>query len=211
MDPAPKPPAGGSAPVVRQATRADIDAIVALNAEAYPELAQQDVVWQPYHVEAHLRAFPEGQGVVEVDGRIVASCSSLIVSLGRDPYRDHTWAGVTDNGMFTSHDPFGDTLYGADVNVHPDHRRQGLAALLYDFRRDLCKRLNLRRIVLGGRLARYREHAERLSADEYARRVVDGDLSDPVLSFQLTQGFTLKKVMARYLRDPPSRDFGTFL
>lgn len=197
--------------VVRQATLADVDGIVELNAAAYPVLARQGMVWRTPQVEAHVRTFPEGQAVVEHAGRVVGACSSLIVSLGRDPYRDHTWAGITDNGMFHDHDPFGDTLYGADVNVHPDFRRRGLAGMLYDYRRDLCRRLNLRRIVLGGRLFGYHEHASEMSAEEYARRVEAGELHDTVLSFQLGQGFTLKKVMAQYLTDPHSGDHGTFL
>src|SRR5690606_32129003 len=113
--------------------------------------------------ESHLRIFPEGQAVAEIDGRIVAACSSLIVNLGRDSYRDHTWAGITDGGMFYNHDPFGDTLYGADVNVHPDFRRMGLAKLLYEYRTDLCQRLNLRRIVLGGRLHEYCDRADSMT------------------------------------------------
>ncbi len=196
---------------VRRATLADVDALVELNRDAYPTLAQDDVVWNRRNLESHLRIFPEGQGVVEVNGRILASCSSLIVSLGRDPYRDHTWAGITDGGMFYNHDPYGDTLYGADVNVHPDARGKGYAKLLYDFRRELCSNLNLRRIVLGGRLYSYHEHAHEMSAEEYARKVEDAELSDPVLSFQLKQGFTLKKVMPNYLKDSLSKNYGSFL
>jgi predicted amidohydrolase/GNAT superfamily N-acetyltransferase len=201
----------GPKPVVRPATFADIDELVQLNREAYPTLALDDIVWNRRNLESHLRIFPEGQGVVAVNGRILASCSSLIVNLGRDPYRDHTWVGITDGGMFHNHDPYGDTLYGADVNVHPDARGKGYAKLLYAFRRDLCKRLNLRRIVLGGRLHDYHECADRMSADEYACQVEAGELGDPVLSFQLKQGFVLKKVMPNYLRDPLSKNFGTFL
>jgi len=37
------------------------------------------------------------------------------VNLGSEPLRHHTCAGITDSGYFTSHDPQGDTLYGADV------------------------------------------------------------------------------------------------
>lgn len=204
-------PPGDEHFTVRAATLADVEAIAELNHAAWPSLVELGLAWQPHHVEAHLRAFPEGQGVVESQGRIVASCSSLIVDLGRDPYRLHTWAGITDDGMFYSHDPFGDTLYGADVNVHPDFRRRGLATRLYGFRRELCRRLNLRRIVLGGRLAGYAEQADELSAEEYAQRVVDGRLEDPVLSLQLKEGFALKKILPRYLPDPESADHGTFM
>ncbi len=196
---------------VRPATLADIDALVELNKVAFPTLAEDGVVWHRRHLESHLRIFPEGQAVVEIDGQIVASCSSLIVSLGRDPLRDHTWSGITDAGMFFSHDPFGDTLYGADVNTHPDFRSQGLAKALYTYRRELCQRRNLRRIVLGGRLHGYHEHARAMSADEYARKVESGELRDLVLSFQLAQGFLLRKVLPNYLPDPLSLDHASFL
>ncbi len=208
---APKRRAAAGRPHLRPATRSDIDAIVALNQTNYPHMAEQDVVWQPHQVESHLQVFPEGQLVIEVEGRVVASSSSLVVSLGRDPYRTHTWDGITDSSMFYNHDPFGDTLYGADSNVHPDFRGRGLARMLYDARRELCRRLNLRRIVLGGRLYDYAEHAEEMSAEEYARRVEDGALNDTVLSFQLRQGFALKRVMPNYIKDPRSHDHGTFL
>lgn len=197
--------------VVRQATLADYDEIVALNKAAYPKLAEQGVVWSRRNVESHMRVFPEGQAVVTVNGRVVGACSSLIVSFGRDPYRDHTWAGMTDGGMFFNHDPYGDTLYGADINVHPDFRNMGCAGLLYGYRRELCQRLNLRRIVLGGRLFDYADHAEEMSAEEYAYKVADGELYDTVLSFQLKHGFVLKKVMSGYLPDPRSRNHGSFL
>ncbi len=196
---------------VRPSTFADIDALVQLNQEAYPTLAEDGVVWNARNLESHLRMFPEGQGVITADGKAVASCSSLIVNMGRDPHRDHTWVGMTDGGMFYNHDPYGDTLYGADVNVHPDYRGQGLAKALYEFRRDLARRLNLRRIVVGGRLYHYHQHADTMSAEEYAHKVQSGEMGDPVLSFQLKQEFALKKVMPNYLRDPLSKNHGTFL
>lgn len=197
--------------VVRPATRADVDAIAELNAVAYPTLAEKDVIWASHHIASHLRIFPEGQFVVEDHGRIIGAASSLVVALGRDPYRAHTWYGITDNGMFYNHDPFGDTLYGADINVHPDFRRRGIGNLLYQARFDLCRRLNLRRIVLGGRLFDYQDHADRMTAEEYARRVESGELRDTVLSFQLAHGFSLKRVMPNYLDDPRSLNHGTFL
>src|SRR6478672_3463921 len=116
---------------VRAATIADVAALVELNHIAYPEL------------------------VAENDGKLIGSASSLIVDLGIDPMRWHTWAGVTDNGYFTSHDPRADTLYGADVCVHPEWRGKGAGAALYQARRELCKRMNLRRIIAGGRLWHY--------------------------------------------------------
>ena len=196
---------------IRAANLNDIDAIVALNAIAYPGLAERGLTWSEEQVESHLRVFSEGQIVAEKDGEIVGAASALVVDLGRDPERRHTWLGITDDGMFFNHDPSADTLYGADINVHPEHRRQGIAAALYEARRELCRRLNLRRIVLGGRLFDFHEKAATMSVDEYARLVEAGDLYDEVLSFQLKRGFTLKRLLPSYLPDSRSGDFGTFL
>ncbi|MEO1229288.1 MAG: GNAT family N-acetyltransferase [Myxococcota bacterium] len=197
---------------VRPATLDDVEGIVHLNQLCYPDPEEGDVVWRRRHVESHLRIFGEGQWVAESDrGDIVGAATAIVVSLGRDPHRDHTWAGITDDGMLYSHDPFGDTLYGVDTTVHPEHRGQGVAKQLYAARRTLCQRRNLRRIVLGGRIPGYLRRADTMTAEEYARQVEAGAFADPVLTLQLEQGFALRKVMAHYIRDPSSRDHGTFL
>lgn len=196
---------------VRQATRDDIDDIVELNHVAYPSEHEQDVRWTRDHLESHLQQFAEGQLVAVIGDQVVGSCSNLIVSFGKNPHRSHTWPGITDNGMFYCHDPFGDTLYGADTVVHPDFRRRGIGTALYEARADLVRRRNLKRIVLGGRLYDYHQRADEMSPEEYARRVEDGDLTDLVLTFQLNRGFTLKGVMPHYVKDPNSLDHATFL
>ena len=114
---------------VREATRQDIPALIELNKAAYPMLAEENVVWGEAHLLSHQRLFPRGQLVAECRGRIVGAAASLVVNLGADPLRNHTWAGITDSGFFTNHDPDGDTLYGADVCTHPEHRDRARASL----------------------------------------------------------------------------------
>lgn len=196
---------------VRQAAESDIPELVELNRKAYPVLAQENCVWSRPHLESHLRIFPQGQLVAELDDRIVGSASSLIVDLGPNPLRHHTWSGITDSGYFTTHNPQADTLYGADVCTIPECRGQGIGAALYEARRELCRRLNLRRILLGGRLWNYSEQGGDAGPHEYAARVVAGELHDLVLSFQLREGFELRDVMPHYLQDPKSRNHATLL
>lgn len=196
---------------VREATRADVSRLVRLNELAYPVVATEDVVWGERHLVSHQRVFPQGQLVAELDGEVVGAVASLIVDLGRDALRHHTWAGITDSGYFTNHDPEADTLYGADVYVHPDARGQGVGAALYEARRALCRRLNKRRILAGGRLWGYAERATGMTPDEYAARVVSGEISDAVLSFQLREGFVLRGVMPNYIHDARSRNFATLI
>lgn len=196
---------------VRQATRRDIKALVELNHAAYPQMAADNIVWEEAHLLSHLQVFPEGQ-LVAVEGRkIVGAAASLIIDLGREPLRHHTWSGVTDSGFFTNHDFTGDTLYGADVYVHPKARGHGVGAALYEARRQLCKRLNLRRILAGGRIWNYCEHADEMSAEEYVEHVKNGRFQDLVLSFQLREGFEVRGVMKNYLRDPRSQNHASLI
>ncbi len=191
---------------LRRAGEEDAAALMALNRLCFPDPGEQNVVWNRAQLKNHSRLFPEGQLLVEIGGTIVAGASSLIVHLGTDPYRPHTFAGITDGGFFHNHDPRGDTLYGADVYVHPDYRRLGIAHELYAERRDVCHRLNLRRILLGGRLEGYAAAADSQSPEEYVASVETGDRVDGVLNFQLNEGFVVRGVLRNYVRDPKSRN-----
>ncbi|MCC5025088.1 MAG: GNAT family N-acetyltransferase [Candidatus Synoicihabitans palmerolidicus] len=139
-----KPPAKGK---VRRATRTDIPALIKLNIAAYPVLADDNIVWGEAHLASHLRIFPQGQFVAVVKGKIVGAAATWVVDLGPDTLRNHTWSGITDSGYFNNHDLDADTLYGADIYVHPDARGVGVGAAFYDARRKLCKKLNKRRIL----------------------------------------------------------------
>lgn len=197
--------------LIRQATGNDVPTLIELNKLAYPTLAKENVVWGESHLRNHHRIFPEGQLVAEIDGKIYGAVSTLVVDMGPDPLRQHTWAGITDSGFFTNHDPKGDTLYGADVYVHPEARSLGIGGALYEARRNLCRRLNKRRILAGGRLWNYLDQAEKLTPEEYARRVEVEELQDLVLSFQLKQGFILRGILRNYLQDPRSKNFASLI
>ena len=147
---------------------------------------------------------------MEPDGTIGGSASTLIVSLNPE-YAEHTWKEITADGMFTNHNPDGDSLYGADISVHPKFRYRGIATILYNARKDLSIRLNLRRIIAGGRLYNYHKYAKIMSAQEYAEKVVKGELKDPVLSFQLKNGFKFIKVLPNYLYDKHSLNYASFI
>jgi len=196
---------------LRLARLGDEAELVALNKVCFPNMGEESVVWKKGQLLNHLRLFPEGQIVVELGGELVAAVSSLIVHLGVDPYRAHTYSGVTDGGYFHNHTPEGDTLYGADVYVHPKLRGTGIGHQLYEARRCLCQSLNLRRIVAGGRLYGYHEHAPALSPEQYVRKVEQGSLRDLVLSFQLREGFVVRGILRNYISDPNSKNCATFL
>jgi hypothetical protein len=75
----------------------------------------------------------------------------------------------------------------------------------------LTMRLNLPRMIGGGRLFNYCEYADKMSALEYAQRVIKGELRDPVLSFELDNGFKFIKILPNYLNDIRSLNYASFI
>ena len=50
-----------------------------------------------------------------------------------------------------------------------------------------------------------------MAAEEYAKKVVAEELSDPVLSFQLKNGFRFIKILPNYLNDSRSLNYAAFI
>jgi predicted amidohydrolase/GNAT superfamily N-acetyltransferase len=168
-------------------------------------------VWNENQYKILLNLFPEGQIGVEVDGKIVAAALSLIVDYRK--YGDkHTYRQITGNYTFNTHDPKGDVLYGIDVFIHPDFQGMRLGRRLYDARKELCESLNLRAIMAGGRIPGYSKVSDDLSPKEYIEKVKLKELYDPILSFQLSNGFHVRKILTDYLTyDDESKAYATLL
>ena len=196
--------------IIRNITVDDIPKIIELQKESFPFMYEEGMVWKEKHLENHIRIFPEGQFVAESNGKIVGSASSLIVNLVPE-YREHTWTEVCGTGQFNNHNPKGDTLYGADVSTHPDQRSLGIGTKIYDARKKLAIKLNLRRIIAGGRLFNYCEYADKLSVEEYVKKVINEEIREPVLYFQLKNGFNFIKTLPNYIKDSRSLDYATFI
>ncbi len=185
----------------------DYDSVVALQLRCFPGMKP----WSTEQFHSQIAVFPEGQIGIEFNDRLVASSSSLVLDFNL--YSEwHSWREITNNGMITNHDPQGDTLYGIEIMVDPEFRDLKLARRLYDARKELCRRMNLTRIIIGGRIPGYGQHADRLSAREYVDKVMNKILIDPVLTPQLANGFVLKRLIPNYLTsDEASRGYATFL
>ncbi|MEO8193510.1 MAG: GNAT family N-acetyltransferase [Gemmatimonadales bacterium] len=185
----------------RRTRRSDFGGIIDLTKVVYPGSKP----WSETQLSSHLDVFPEGQLVAEdaETGEVVGMASSLIV-FWEDYDMRTSWRDFTASGLFLNHDPaLGKTLYGAEVMVAPNRQGQGIGKLLYAARRRIAERYGLARIRAGARLRGYGQYADRLSPDEYVRRVIHGELLDPTLTFQLRRGFRVLDVVHSYLRDDP--------
>ena len=196
--------------IIRTMRLDDVPKIVQLQKAAFPHMAAEGVYWKPHHLIAHYKKFPTGQFVAEYKDQIVGSCSSLIITLNPE-YMEHTWREACGDSKFKNHNPNGDTLYGADVSTHPDYRRLGIATKLYNARKELAIKLGLKRIIAGGRLFNYCEHAKKLTPQDYVKKVRKHEIKEPVLSFQLRNGFRFIKILPNYMKDPRSLNYATFI
>lgn len=188
----------------------DINKIIELQRKSFPSMLKEGSVWREIHLKSHIQIFPEGQFCAEYNDKIIGSSSSLIITL-KPEYALHTFAQATGNSMFTNHDKNGDSLYGADISIHPGFRRLGIATLLYNARKNLVMKQGLRRIIAGGRIYNYHKYAQKLSPDEYVRMVINKEISDPVLTFQLQNEFKFIKILPNYIKDSQSLNYATFI
>lgn len=170
-----------------------------------------DAHWKEKHIQSLLEKFPEGQVVVKVNGKLAGCALSIIVDYSN--FDDvHTYKQITDNYTFSTHDPEGDILYGIDVFIKPEYRGLRLGRRLYDYRKELCEKLNLKGIIFGGRIPNYHKYSDKLSPKEYIEKVKAKEINDPVLNFQLSNDFHPIKFIKGYLEgDAESKEYAVLL
>ena len=180
--------------IIREATLADIPALQGLSRKAYPG-------FQPCtadQLRGHINHFPQGALLAEYDGKMVGYCASI--RMDADALKPHTWREITGDGYASTHEPDGEYLYGYDVCVDPEYQGLRIGQRLYSARRKLCVDLHLTGIVFGGRIPGFKRKAKEVgSAEEYVQRVIKGALRDPVMTFQLRNGFELIGLLKQYI------------
>jgi predicted amidohydrolase/ribosomal protein S18 acetylase RimI-like enzyme len=177
--------------------------------EAYPNW--EDSIWEEKQIETLLTKFPEGQICIVADGKVVGSALAIIVNYNK--FGDnHTYEEIIGHHTFNTHDPKGDVLYGIEVFLHPDYRGLRLGRRLYDARKEICESLNLKSIMIGGRIPNYNKYAGELNPKEYIFKVRHKEIYDPVLSFQLSNDFHVKKILKGYIEgDHDSLEYAALL
>ncbi|ABC30755.1 predicted amidohydrolase [Hahella chejuensis KCTC 2396] len=194
--------------ILRHLLLADYNDIKAVMDKVYHNLGG---AWTKRKFRAQLKTFPEGQICIEDNGKVVAAAFSVIIDYHK--FGDqHTYDEVTGDAYLTTHDPNGDVLYGVDVFVDPDYRDMRLGRRLYEGRKELCRNLNLRAIVAGGRIPNYQSYAKSMTPEEYLEAVSRKEVYDPILTFQLSNDFMVKKIITGYLpEDKESKGYATLL
>jgi ribosomal protein S18 acetylase RimI-like enzyme len=195
--------------VIRSYRENDFEQLIEIQKESFPPPFPSELWWNEEQLYNHITYFPQGAICAEVDGRLVGSITGLRVRLnGSD---EHSWEEVTDNGYITNHDPNGNTLYIVDVCIRPSDRSLGIGKWLMQSMYDVVVHERVERLLGGGRMPGYHNHFENLTPEEYIRKVMLGELSDPVISFLLRCGRSPIGIVQNYLQDEESLNYGVLM
>lgn len=188
------------------------ETLAALQRLVFPTLDPRQR-FEAAHYRRHVAMFPEGQFAAvagEMPGIPVASTTTVRLEFDLEKPR-HTFAEIMGGGFLTGHDPEGSWLYGADLSVHPDFRRRGMARALYAARHRLVADRGLRGQIIVGLLNGYGAVSEEIPPPAYYRQVVSGIRTDPTVSVQLRLGFEARALLPGYVADRRCRGYGVLL
>ncbi|HEY7773707.1 MAG TPA: bifunctional GNAT family N-acetyltransferase/carbon-nitrogen hydrolase family protein [Marinagarivorans sp.] len=182
--------------------------IKALMDEVYAELGG---AWPSHTIEYLIAEFPEGQIGILDDNHLVGLALSAQVDYARFS-NPHTYEDIVDANDQVNNNSEGDALYGLDVVIAQSHRGMRLGRRLYDARKELCRQYNLRAILAGGRIPNYHQHSANMSPMKYISEVDAKRIYDPILTFQLSNDFQVKRLLKKYLpEDEKSVGYATLL
>ncbi|MFP4392772.1 MAG: GNAT family N-acetyltransferase [Desulfohalobiaceae bacterium] len=193
---------------LRNLESSDYDQILEIMEQVYRVMPEY---WSRGEFVSHLARFPEGQICIEDKGKVVAAALSMIIDSSKYG-ENHTYEQVVGEGHLKNHDPNGDYLYGIEIFVHPEYQGMRLGRRLYDARKELCENLNVKGILVGGRIPGYHKYAQELTPHQYVQMVKNKEIFDPVLTFQLSNDFHIKRLIKGYLpEDRESRGYAVLL
>lgn len=192
---------------IKQIKKKDYPQLKTLMDKVYHDIGG---AWSKNTINTLIDQFPEGQIALFDHGQLIGMVLSVRVNYTRFS-NPHTYEDLIGQSELIINDPEGDAIYGLDALIDPEYRGYRLGRRLYDARKELCRQLNLKAILTGGRIPHYHQHKD-LTPGEYIDAVKSQEIYDPILSFQLANGFIVKRILNRYLpEDKHSKGFATLL
>jgi GNAT superfamily N-acetyltransferase len=187
--------------LIRSATAADVVQMEFVQKQCYPSLHQSEIM-DRNHFANHIKIFPEGQLVIEAEGKIIASASTFRCHF---PEHDSTFLKETDNLWITNVQVAnGDWMYGIDMGVLPEYRGLGLSKELYKARLEICKMLGLKGQIIAGMTIGYGKLKDKMTIAEYCYALEINKFTDPTITPQRKAGFRWIRPLYNYINDPES-------
>ncbi|MCY4464690.1 MAG: GNAT family N-acetyltransferase [Chloroflexi bacterium] len=164
---------------------------------------------------AHIERFPRGQFVaIRTSGPGAGHAVGMAATMrtARPPTASMLpWIEAIGDTRLVAHEPAGDWLYGAEMAVRPNYRRQGIGTGLYRVRFDLVRSLNLRGWYAVGMLMGYHKYADSMNVREYGQRVIERQITDPTVTMQMNRGFRAVSVVTDYDDEPQAGNAGVLI
>jgi GNAT superfamily N-acetyltransferase len=158
--------------------------------------------------------FPNGQfiAVTKIDGQMKVVGVALSIRTDYPPSaKPLSWREMIGDLSLKNHDPKGRWLYGVEKAVHPEYQGRGIGSALYKAQFGLIKRLHLRGMYAGGMLKGYKHYKHRMSIQEYAGKVMRGEIFDPTVSVQMKKGFKARSIIENYSWDHEASHTGMLI
>jgi ribosomal protein S18 acetylase RimI-like enzyme len=185
--------------LIRNATPDDVIQMEYVQSQCYPTLHPSEIL-DRNHFANHIKVFPQGQLVIEEDGKIIASASTFRCNF---PEYDSTFLEETDNLWITNVQiPNGDWMYGIDMGVLPEYRGLGLSKELYKARHEVCKILGLKGQIIAGMTIGYGKLKDKITIEEYCYALEINKYTDPTITPQRKAGFRWIRPLYNYINDP---------
>ncbi len=187
----------------------DYEEIKEIMIESYSNM--KEIYWKEDQIKRLISKFPEGQIGIKLNNKLAGCALSIIIDSSKFD-KKHTYRQVTGNYTFNTHNNKGDKLYGIDIFIRPEYRGLRLGRRLYDYRKELCEKLNLRGIIFGGRIPNYHKYSNELSPKQYIDKVRQKEIHDPVIDFQMSNDFYPVRIIRGYLEgDQDSQEYAVLL
>lgn len=175
----------------------------------FPTVANHELL-QEEHFLNHCKLFSEGNFVLLDGTKVVGLGSGFLINFDFDDAQ-HSFKDIIADGFYSKHNPEGEWYYGADISVHPEYRRKGLARRLYNARKNVVKKFNRKGIVAGGLIPTYAKYKKKITVEEYVQKVIAGEIFGRTLSVQLRNGFKVKGLLENYIEDTASDNWSTLI
>ena len=192
----------------RQATLDDVEGIVRLDNEVWPEFPATTGM-----ITERIKNFPRGNIVALVDGEIVGYLAVQLMDYDLLDPKALSWNELTNFGTtIGTHNPKGKVIFGMADSVSPRFRNLGIAISLVLSGWRIGVEQNVIGCVLGSRIPDYHKHKSQFTVDEYIRqRREDGKFLDAGLRLYASDGFKPIKVVPNYINDPESDNYGVLV
>ncbi len=194
---------------IRQYEESDYKGVIALFDDAYSGMETNYA--SPEELQKLSECFAEGQLMATIGNEIVGLILSLPVSYNKVTAAP-CMAELYNPSLFKILAQDADSLFALEILVRTDHQRKGIGKLLNNAINNILKTNNFKAFIGVSRLSGYSQHQEKLSATDYIEKVKSGHLSDPSLSYNISNNMMPQKAITNYFEaDKASGGYGALV